>query len=138
MDGSALRKMFIDPRGCHVLEKFVSSTTVGEKSRESIARRLSGEFVALSCSKHGSYALEALWNSSSLKTKQMIVEELAKDENLLRSHRFGKFVYQSCAVSVWKHQRAEWNQAISMSAKERELFKDIIGEDVPAQKRKLA
>jgi len=42
--------------------------------REGLARKLAGELVSLSCSKHGSRAFEALWNSSSLKSKQVITK----------------------------------------------------------------
>jgi len=130
-----LRKLFSDPRGSHVLQVFVNSTTVGEKSRESMVKTLSGEYVSLACSKHGSIALEALWKTCSMKTKQTIVEELAKGESILRSHQFGKFVHQNCAVSVWKHQRDEWLKVINKSQKDRDLFKNILGTE-GSKKRK--
>ena len=33
MDAGELRKIFSDPRGSHILDAFLSSSTVGEKSR---------------------------------------------------------------------------------------------------------
>ena len=36
----------------------MASSSVGEKSRDSMVKSLSGEYVALACSKHGSIALE--------------------------------------------------------------------------------
>jgi len=134
MEGSQLRKVFSDPRGSHIMDKFIKSPTVGEKSRDALVRRLSGEFVSLACSKHGSKAFENLWNAASAKTKQNIVEELSKQDTVLQSHQFGKYIHKSCAVSVWKYQKDDWNQHISKADKEREMFKDIL-EDAPKKRK---
>ena len=39
-----------------------------------------------------------------------------------------RFVYQSCSVSVWAHQKDEWKKVITKEGKAREMFEDIIGE----------
>ena len=55
------------------------------------------------------------------------MEELSKQDTVLQSHQFGKYIHKSCAVSVWKYQKDDWNQHISKADKEREMFKDILG-----------
>ena len=44
MDAGELRKIFSDPRGSHILDAFLSSSTVGEKSRYTVDARGWGTF----------------------------------------------------------------------------------------------
>jgi len=127
-DPKILTSIFSDRIGTHVLNRFVASETVGEKSRISLARRLSGQYVELACSKQGSFAVQKLWDSVPMKYKQTIVEELSKQERVLSKDQFGHFVYKSCAVSVFAHQQSEWAATITKNEKEKTLFKDIIGD----------
>ena len=53
------------------LLRFVASETVGEKSRISLARRLSGQYVELACNKQGSFAVQKLWNAVPMKFKKV-------------------------------------------------------------------
>lgn len=135
VEGAELRRILSDPRGSHLADAFMQSKTIGEKSREGLVRRLAGELTGLACSKHGSRALDALWKYSSLKMKQVMVEELSRDELQLSSHPIGKFTSRSCALSAWRHQRDQWRTIVTQADKNAELFKDIIG-DVSTLKRK--
>jgi len=137
LENSKLRKIFSDPKGSHIVNSFISSTSIGEKSRDGLVKKLCGEFVSLSCSKHGSWAVQKLWNTVNIKSKQMIAQDLSQSENILRSDPFGRFVYNSCALSVYIHQRSDWSKIISKEEKEKSLFKDIIGDNtISAKKRK--
>jgi len=136
LESANLRKIFSDPKGSHIVNSFVSSTSVGEKSRDGLVKQLCGEYVSLSCSKHGSWAVQKLWDNVNIRSKQMIVQDLAEGEKILRSDQFGHFVYTSCAVSVFVHQKSEWSKVISKEEKEKSLFKDIIGDDSTSVKKR--
>ena len=42
-DAGKLAKVLSDPKGCHITDAFMKSTTIGEKSRESLIRTLQSE-----------------------------------------------------------------------------------------------
>lgn len=135
LDPKTLTSIFSDKIGTHVLNRFVASESVGEKSRISLARQLSGQYVELACSKQGSFAVQKLWDSVPMKSKQTIVEELSKQERVLSRDQFGRFVYNGCAVSVFAHQPSEWAATITKKEKGKTLFKDIIGDAKPEMKK---
>jgi len=132
-----LRLLLSDPKGSHITDKFVESAFIGEKSREALVKRLQGEFTALACSKHGSRSLDAIWNKASLKMKGVIAEELARKAAQLNSNPFGKFVATNCAISVWKHDNSSWAGMVTNKEKKKNIFSDILGENVKLQKRKI-
>merc|ERR1711892_1454928 len=53
-----LAALLSDPRGCHVTDTFMASTSVGEKSREALVRALREELAGIACSKHGSRSID--------------------------------------------------------------------------------
>ncbi|KAJ0059003.1 hypothetical protein NL108_003368, partial [Boleophthalmus pectinirostris] len=63
-----------DSVGSHVLQALI--TTSSDKGRGKILKRLEGQFVPMACSRSGSRALEAIWNSASVTHRQNIAEEL--------------------------------------------------------------
>ena len=86
-----------------------------------------GQLVDLSCSKHGSRSLDAIWKRSSTKTRVVIASELSKKESAMNNNNFGKFVSTNCALSLFKRARQDWDQLQKTGNKKRELFSDIIG-----------
>jgi len=137
MEPAKLRQLLSDPKGSHITDKFVESATIGEKSREALVKRLQGEFAALACSKHGSRSLDAIWDKASIKMKGVIAEELSKKAAQLNSHPFGKFVATNCAISVWKHDHSSWAGMVTNKEKKKNIFSDILGDNVKLQKRKV-
>ena len=50
-DAGKLAKVLSDPKGCHITDAFMKSTTIGEKSRESLIRNLQSELGTHECLK---------------------------------------------------------------------------------------
>jgi len=132
-----LQVLLGDPRGCHIADSFMTSKTVGEKSRDGIVKALKGQFVNLACNKHGSRTMDTLWNHSGLKQRQTIVEELSTKLDILNSNKFGKFVVQRFYVPIFRRSRDDWKDVVEKKNKVGDMFADIIGEVKPTSKRKF-
>ncbi|XP_012265339.2 nucleolar protein 9 [Athalia rosae] len=127
-NGSDLRILFTDPRGSRVMDAFAESKFIGEKSREKMARRLSGNWVQLACSKHGSRSLEKVWQWSPLKQKLWIIEELASAGASMQATETGKIISSKLNVPLFARSRKDWIEALGKEEKTKALFADIIGD----------
>ncbi|KAK7945147.1 hypothetical protein WMY93_000875 [Mugilogobius chulae] len=101
-------------------------TTSSDKGRGKILKRLEGQFVPMACSRSGSRALEAIWNSASVTHRQNIAEELAPSESQLRSDQFARHVWAKFALSHFTHRRAHWHEIQTGESKKRKMFSDIL------------
>jgi len=137
MSSSQLASLFGDPRGCHISDVFMTSKTIGEKSREALVKGLKGEFVNLACGKHGSRTVDTMWKYSSIKQRQSMVEDLASKVDVLNSNRFGKFIVQNCFVAVYKRSKEDWRKLVEKGDKIGDMFTEIIGDSKPVIKRKF-
>lgn len=54
MEANELVALFGDPKGSRILDAFMDSNFVGEKSREKMSRKLKGHWAELACCVHGS------------------------------------------------------------------------------------
>jgi len=132
-----LSSLFGDPRGCHIADIFMTSKTIGEKSRDGLLKCLKGEFATLACGKHGSRTVDTMWKYSSIKQRQAIVEDLAAKVDVLNSNRFGKFIVQNCFVAVFKRSKDDWRKLVEKGDKIGDMFTEIIGDSKPLIKRKV-
>ena len=130
-----LSQLLSDPRGCHITDSFMTSGTLGEKSRESLVKGLKGEFVSLACSKHGSRSLDTLWKHSSIKCKQIMVDDLTYKLDILNSNKFGSFIVKNWFVAEFKRNKSDWQKLVEKEDKIADAFTDIIGDKV-VNKRK--
>eukprot|EP00092_Neocalanus_flemingeri_P033062 GFUD01035956.1.p1 GENE.GFUD01035956.1~~GFUD01035956.1.p1 ORF type:complete len:644 (-),score=270.85 GFUD01035956.1:12-1943(-) len=137
MAPSQLASLLADPRGSHIADNFMTSKTIGEKSREGLVKALKGQFVTLACGKHGSRTVDSLWKHSTIKQRQAMVEDLASKVDVLNSNRFGKFVVQNCFVAVYKRSKEDWRKLVEKGDKIGDMFTDIIGDTKPVVKRKV-
>lgn len=126
MPVSNLIYLICDPCGSHVMDAFVNSPTVGEKSREKMAHRLKGNFVTLSCSKHGSRALDALWAVLPSKLRETIAAELSNSRSKIIADNFGFGVWSRYALDTFCHRRADWIAAQEGKRRVEKLFADIL------------
>lgn len=85
-----------------------------------------GMCVDLACSKHGSRALDSLWDSLPLKLRTMLAEELAPKETILNSNQFGRILVNHYGLTLFRHKRSEWQDYQAKEHKKRKLFADII------------
>jgi len=135
LPAAQLSQLLSDPRGCHVTDSFMTSSHVGEKSRESLVKTLRGEFVALATSKHGSRTLDSLWKHSTVKTKQLMVEELSHKLDILNSNKFASFIVKNWYIGEFKRNKADWLKLIEKEKKIADDFSDIIGSKVVAKRK---
>jgi len=135
LPASQLSQLLSDPRGCHVTDSFMTSSHVGEKSRESLVKSLRGEFVALATSKHGSRTLDTLWKHSTVKTKQLMVEELSHKLDILNSNKFASFIVKNWYIGEFKRNKADWLKLIEKENKIADDFSDIIGSKVVTKRK---
>jgi len=134
MPSGKLSSLLSDPRGCYITDIFMSSKTIGEKSREGLVKALKGEFVSLACSKHGARTIEWLWKYSTLKLRQSIVEDLANKQDILNSNNFGKFAVRKYFVAVFKRSKEDWRNLVERGVKMEDMFTDIIGSSKPVKR----
>jgi len=128
MPAPALATLLSDPRGCHVTDAFMQSTTVGEKSREGLVRALKEQLAGMACSKHGSRSIDTLWKFSSIKMKAVMAESMSYKIDVLNSNKFGKFVSQNLMLSVFKRSKEDWKNLIEKKDNVKNMFSEIIGE----------
>ncbi|KAG0725420.1 Nucleolar protein 9 [Chionoecetes opilio] len=93
-----LQAMGCDPRGSHIVDAFVNSTSVSTKNKEKLVYRFKGCYTSLACSKHGSRGLEALWKVASIKAKTQVCNELLADELKLKENKFGRIIFNNFQV----------------------------------------
>ena len=136
LPAAKLSMILSDPRGCHITDSFMTSSTVGEKSRESLVKSLKGEFVSLATSKHGTRTLDSLWKHSSVKSKQVMVEELSSRVDVLNSNKFGFFIVKKWFIHEFKRNKSDWLSLIDKENKIVNSFSEIIGDKVSLGKRK--
>ncbi|MBN3304439.1 NOP9 protein, partial [Amia calva] len=121
---SDLLTLATDQSGSHVLEALVTSLT--EKGRIKMLRRLKGVYVQMACSKFGSRALESVWSSASLRTRQGIAQELVGSKATLRSDQFGHHVFRNFALTHFLKRRDQWEELQTAQSKKRMMFSDIL------------
>lgn len=128
MDANELKTLLCDPRGCHITDSFMLSSTIGEKSRDGLIKVLHGHLVAMACSKHGSRSIDKIWEKASQKGREMIAQELSSQLPLLTSNNVGRFIAQNLCLSTYKRSKEEWRLHLQNQEKQKILAKDFLSE----------
>lgn len=121
-----LASIFSTPAGSHVVDAFVKSPTVGEKSREKLIRYMQGTYFDLVMSRHGSRVFEALFNAAGDKQKEYLMKELSEKSGLLSSTQTGKIIASKYQLHSFTLCPARWRAEFNSKNKVKSLFKDII------------
>lgn len=127
MSAEELLELFDDPRGSWIMDAFMDSEYVGEKSREKLARNLRGTWGKLAGSTHGSRSLDKIWAWAKPNQRNVIMEDLATVGQLLRSTNAGKVMSAKLNVPLFVRSRKEWMDTQGKEEKTKALFADIIG-----------
>ncbi|XP_063975128.1 nucleolar protein 9 [Diachasmimorpha longicaudata] len=127
IDGNELAALFSDPKGSRILDAFMDSKFVGEKSRDKLAKQLKGHWVTLACGTHGSRCLDKIWQYSKDNQKIHIMEELAAAGEAMNSTKTGRLISTKLNVSLFARNRKEWSEARGKEEKAKALFANIIG-----------
>lgn len=126
MKNSELVEIFCSPKGSHVVDAFMESQFVGEKSREKLIRHMSGCYLDLAISKNGSWAVEKFFNATVGSLKSNIVKELAEKQNQLNSTPSGRFLNTKFCVDKYRLSAEQWKAAMNKGSKAEKLFKEIL------------
>ncbi|KAK0179238.1 hypothetical protein PV327_008047 [Microctonus hyperodae] len=126
MNGEDLAILFSDPKGSRILDAFMDSKYVGEKSRDKLAKQLKGHWVKLACGIHGSRCLDKIWQHSKDNQKLYIMEELASVGELLNSTKAGRLINIKFNVALFVRNKKDWIEAIGKNEKTKTLFAGII------------
>ncbi|CEI92041.1 hypothetical protein RMCBS344292_06315 [Rhizopus microsporus] len=118
------------PSGSRAVEAILSSSHVEAKMKKKIIRDLLGKYTSLAKDKFGSHIIEKCWLAADIDMKEKIASELVKHEHDLSSHYIGKGILWTCRIDQFKRKRNDWIEREKGAERKREMFKDILGEDV--------
>lgn len=126
MKNSDLLEIFCSPKGSHVVDAFMQSKAVGEKSREKLIRHMNGCYLEMAISKHGSWAVEKFFDAAGDSQKARIVKELAEKQNQLNGSPSGRLLNHKFHVDTYRLSPEQWRTAFNKESKAEKLFKDIL------------
>lgn len=145
-----LAELFCSPRGSHVVDAFLQSKFVGEKSREKFLKHMDGHYLDMAITKHGSRyvnyanfknyfmfhcqykeifpnrAVEALFQVAGDNQKTRIVKELAEKVNQLNGSPTGRLLNYKFRVDTYRLSPAQWKASFNKESKVEKLFKGIV------------
>ncbi|KAG0946369.1 hypothetical protein G6F60_003677 [Rhizopus arrhizus] len=118
------------PAGSRAFEAILISNEINQKMKKKILRDLLFKYTALAKDKFGSHILEKCWLVADIEMKEKIANELVKSEHDLSSHYIGKGILWTCKIDQFKRKRDDWIEREKGAERKREMFKDILGEEV--------
>jgi len=128
MNTEELVQLFMDPKGSRILDAFMDSKYIGEKSREKLYKKLHGTWVELAKSIHGSRCIDKIWEWAQMKQKILIMEELAAAGQSLGANKPGKIISMKLNVPLFARDKKEWSQVQGKKKTTKAMFAEIIGE----------
>ncbi|GAB1861769.1 Pumilio domain-containing protein C14orf21 [Camponotus japonicus] len=127
MNNEELLQLFSDPKGSRILDAFMDSKYIGEKSREKLYKKLQGIWAELAKSTHGSRCVDKMWIWVHMNQKIFIMEELATAGKSLESTKSGKIISAKLNVPLFARNKKDWSESQGKEEKTKALFADIIG-----------
>ncbi|CAD7012129.1 nucleolar protein 9 [Ceratitis capitata] len=120
--------IFNTPNGSHIVDAFLQSKYIGEKSREKFIRHIEGFYVDLATTKFGSRVVDSCFNAAQESQKSRIVKELADKVNMLKGTPFGRLLYNKFRVETYRLSATQWKASFNANKEKKvdKLFKDII------------
>lgn len=127
MTNEELLQLFNDPKGSRILDAFMDSKYIGEKSREKLYKKLQGIWAELAKSTYGSRCVDKMWIWAHMNQKILVMEELAAAGKSLESTKSGKIISTKLNVLLFARDKKEWSELQGKEKKTKALFADIIG-----------
>ncbi|KAH8300282.1 hypothetical protein KR044_012459 [Drosophila immigrans] len=138
-----LAQIFNTPNGSHIVDAFLQSKFIGEKSRERLIRLLDGFYVDLAITRHGSRVLDQCFKAAQDTQKLNIAKELSNKANMLKGSPFGRLIYTKYRLDTYKLSPSQWQASWGQQQQQQEddkgtkskkraaktaseLFKDIL------------
>ncbi|KAL3287548.1 hypothetical protein HHI36_002016 [Cryptolaemus montrouzieri] len=125
METKDLKNLFSNTMGSHIVDSYMKSAFVGEKSREKLVRKMKGTYQELAATKFGSRSFEAIWNAAGLKHKMAILDELCYKDALWSNSEFGKIIANKIHLSLYKRSKEEWKHSFNKNDKVQDLLLEI-------------
>ncbi|KAG1701686.1 Nucleolar protein 9 [Nymphon striatum] len=126
MDQNQLVALMCDSFGCHVMDAFMKSTTIGEKSRNKLVEAFNGHCATLACDKYGSRSLDNMWHASSVKYKAIIATELVAKESELQKRICGRILFSKYFLDHFKKNHKNWSEIQSKNLKMKRMSESIL------------
>ncbi|XP_030379977.1 nucleolar protein 9 [Scaptodrosophila lebanonensis] len=111
LPATQLVKVFNTPNGSHIVDAFIKSKYVGEKSREKLIRVLIGFYVDFAITRHGSRVFEQCFNAAQDELKVRIIKELADKANMLKGSPYGRIIYSKYGLDTYKLSPSRWQSS---------------------------
>ncbi|XP_068109640.1 nucleolar protein 9 isoform X2 [Hyperolius riggenbachi] len=112
--------------GCHVFDALLSSSTITEKQRKKVLRKLRTSPMALACNKYGSRVLDRVWNASTIGVKEEIAQKLVERLQVLQSDPIGHHIARNFALTHFLKRRKDWEEHQQAENKRRKMFAEIL------------
>lgn len=126
MKNTELGEIFSSQKGSHIVDAFIESGFIGEKSRERLIKHMDGCYLEMAISRFGSWAVEKLFNSAFDQQKARIVKELAENCTQLNGSPSGRLINSKLRVDTYRLSPDQWRTAFNKGAKVEKLFKNIL------------
>ncbi|KAK2708326.1 hypothetical protein QYM36_014063 [Artemia franciscana] len=129
LPANELRDLFCDPCGSYVMDTFVSSPSIGEKSRDRLRNKLKtlkGRICRTSVIRNGSRAFDSLWAVSDIKTKATIGQELLVKEAAASGNQWGSIIFAKHGLSLLRKRKSDWEAFQGQETNKRKLFKEFL------------
>lgn len=127
MNNEELLRLFSDPKGSRILDAFMDSKYIGEKSCEKLCKQLRGTWAELAKSTHGSRCVDKMWTWARMNHKLLIMQELAAAGESLRLTKSGRIIFTKLNVPLFQRNKKDWSELQGKEEKTKALFADIIG-----------
>jgi nucleolar protein 9 len=125
---SRLVHMVCSSYGSHIIDAFMTSSTVGKKHKEYILNHFQGFYAQFACDKYGSRALDAMWAAASVDQRLMIVDELAGKESVLKSSCYGYFVLKNIGFTQFQRSRDHWTEVQAKTVRMKSMFENMLAD----------
>ncbi|XP_022223670.2 nucleolar protein 9 [Drosophila obscura] len=113
LPAAQLAQIFNTPNGSHIVDAFMQSKFIGEKSRERLIRQLDGFYVDLAITRHGSRVLEQCFKASQEAQQLRIAKELTAKTNMLKGSPFGRLIYAKYRLETYNLSPTQWQASLS-------------------------
>ncbi|XP_050307325.1 nucleolar protein 9 [Anthonomus grandis grandis] len=126
MDPDVLKMLFSNSMGSHIVDSYMTSSFVGERSRERLIWKMKGKYQELASSKFGSRSFEALWNAATMKAKLSIMEELGHKDGAWSNSEYGKIIAGKVNLVMFKRNKENWKNSYGKEAKPEKMLEAIL------------
>ncbi|XP_016974627.1 nucleolar protein 9 isoform X2 [Drosophila rhopaloa] len=113
LPATQLAQVFNTPNGSHIVDAFMQSKFIGEKSRERLIRQLDGFYVDLAITRHGSRVFEECFKASQEAQKLRMAKELFAKANMLKGSPHGRIIYTKYRLDTYKLSPSQWQESLS-------------------------